>query len=296
MKLKRIGKKRNSISLSALTLIVIFSIVFGCRYYIQQHSGHGLIVAFCGSASKPALEECAEVFKEKTGIRVELHFSGSGKMLSELLVSKKGDLYIPGSPDYMTRAIQKNVIYTETVKRIAYLVPAIIVQKGNPKGITCLVDLAKAGITVGIGDPEAVCVGGYAKEILEVNGLYDEVEPNIVVYAESCSKTAALIPLGTVDAIMGWRVFHYWNPEKSDILFIEPKSDIPRISYIPAAVSIYTQNRNGAEQFIDFLVSSAGQGIFRTYGYLATEDEAREYAPTAVFPSLLRSLKKFRDA
>lgn len=283
---------------SWLIIMVIVLTCFGGYWYCigQNQDGHrSVVVAFCGSAGKPALEECAEAFEDRTGIKVELHFGGSGKMLSELEISKRGDLYVPGSPDYMTKATRDGVVYAETAKIIVYLVPAIIVQKGNPKNITCLADLAKPGITVGIGDPESVCVGEYAKEVLEVNGLYDEVETNIVVHAESCSKTAALIPLSTVDAIIGWHVFHYWYPEKSEVVYIEPKNHIPKISYIPAAISIYNQNRNGAERFIEFLLSNEGQGFFRKHGYIATEDEARQYAPTAIVPSLLELSASFRN-
>jgi ABC-type molybdate transport system substrate-binding protein len=34
------------------------------------------ITAFCGSAGKPAMEEAASQFKQVTGIRADLHFSG----------------------------------------------------------------------------------------------------------------------------------------------------------------------------------------------------------------------------
>ncbi len=293
--MKQTVPKGGTISSHAIILIVIAGTAFGYYYFIGQRQSGYRLIAFCGSAGKPALEECAEAFEEKTGIKVELHFSGSGKMLSELEISRKGDLYISGSPDYMKRAIQDGVVYAETVKRVAYLVPALIVQKGNPENITCLADLGKPGITMGIGDPESVCVGGYAKEVLEVNGLYDVVEPNIVVHAESCSKTAALIPLGTVDGIIGWRVFHCWYSGKSEGIYIEPKNHIPKISYIPAAISKYTQNRNDAEKFIEFLLSNEGQGFFRKHGYIATEDEARQYAPTAIVPPLLELSAAFRN-
>lgn len=82
------------------------------------------------------------------------------------------------------------------------MVPAIIVPRGNPKNITCLEDLAKQDIRIGIGDPDTVCVGEYAIELLMYNNLYDKVKDNIVVYAESCSKTAMLPATGAVDAII----------------------------------------------------------------------------------------------
>ena len=237
------------------------------------------ITAFCGSASKPAMEEAAVAFEEETGIKVFLNFGGSGTMLSQMKVTQSGDLYIPGSPDYMQIAVADDVVYPETVAIISYLVPAILVQKGNPDSIRQLSDLTRDGIEIGIGNPEAVCVGLYAYEIFEYNGLLEQIEPNIVTHAESCSKTATLVALKSVDAILGWRVFSKWH-ETVDVAYLEPQQ-IPRLSYIPGAVSHFTDNRENAQRFLDFLVSPEGQAIFSKWGYIATESEAREYAPTA---------------
>jgi molybdate transport system substrate-binding protein len=237
------------------------------------------ITAFCGSASKPAMEEAAVAFEEETGIKVFLNFGGSGTMLSQMKVSQSGDLYIPGSPDYMQIAVADDIIDPETVSIISYLVPAVLVQSGNPENIRQLSDLAREGIEIGIGNPEAVCVGLYAYEILEYNGLLEEIEPNIVTHAESCSKTATLVALKSVDAILGWRVFSEWH-DTVDVVYLEPQQ-IPRLSYIPGAVSRFVNNRESAQEFLDFLVSPEGQTIFGKWGYIATESEARQYAPEA---------------
>ena len=237
------------------------------------------ITVFAGSASKPAMEEAARVFEEETGIEVLLNFSGSGTMLSQMKISQSGDLYIPGSPDYMAMAEADGIVESDSIAVISYLVPAILVQQGNPEGIRVLSDLAKPGTEIGIGNPEAVCVGLYAYEILEFNNLLGEIEPNIVTHAESCSKTATLVALKSVDAVLGWRVFSEWH-ESIDVVYLEP-AQIPRLSYIPAAVSTYAQDKESAAEFIQFLISAPGQAIFKKHRYLATEEEAREYAPYA---------------
>ena len=242
--------------------------------------GPKAITAFCGSASKPAMEEAAAAFTEETGITVYLNFSGSGTMLSQMKLSRSGDLYIPGSPDYMAMAERDGVVATGSAKIIAYLVPAILVQEGNPRNIQTLADLARSGIEVGIGNPDAVCVGLYAIEILEYNGLLEAVGENIVAHAESCSKTASLIALKSVDAIIGWRVFSEWNPDNTDVIYLEP-GQIPRLAYIPAAVSTFAEDEESAGKFLDFLKSTHGQDIFKKHGYLASEEEAREFAPYA---------------
>jgi molybdate transport system substrate-binding protein len=235
--------------------------------------------AFVGSASKPAMEEAAGAFEKETGIKVYLNFSGSGTMLSQMKISKSGDLYIPGSPDYMLMAERDGVVDPASIKLITYLVPAILVQKGNPKNIRSLADLAKPGVEVGIGNPEAVCVGLYAYEILEYNKMLAKVWPNIVTNAESCDKTATLVALKSVDAVLGWRVFASWH-DTIDVVYLEPQQ-IPRLAYVPGAISTFTEDRESAEKFLDFLVSTQGQDIFKKWGYITTEEEARKFAPQA---------------
>jgi len=244
--------------------------------------GGDSIAVFAGSASKPAMEEAARAFEEETGIKVYLTFGGSGTMLSQLIIAREGDLYIPGSPDYMLKAENEGIIHPDSIVRIAYLVPAILVQEGNPENIQSLADLARPGIEVGIGAPETVCVGLYAYEILEHNGLIDDIKEagTIVTHAESCSKTASLIALKSLDAILGWRVFSEWHPDSIDVVYLQPEQ-LTRLAYIPGAVSTFSKDEESAQRFLDFLVSAEGQLIFKKWGYLATENEARQYAPDA---------------
>ena len=117
------------------------------------------LMIFAGAASKPPTEEAAKAFEAKTGIKVDVIFGGSGYVLSQMMLGKKGDLYFPGSSDYMELAKKKEIVYPETEKIIVYLVPAINVQKGNPKNVKTLKDLARPGLKVAIANPEGVCVG-----------------------------------------------------------------------------------------------------------------------------------------
>lgn len=266
---------KKSVILGLIGVLVITLVAGGC-------SKQKTITAFCGAASKPAMEEAAQAFEEKRAIKVYLNFSGSGTMLSQMKLSKSGDLYIPGSPDYMVMAGDDGVVEPESVEIISYLVPAILVQHGNPKNIQALSDLAKPGIEVGIGDPESVCVGLYAYEVLDYNGLIDDAREagTIVTHAESCSKTASLVALKSVDAILGWRVFSMWHPDTIDVVYLKPEQ-IPRLSYIPGAISTFTEDRESAQKFLNFLVSPQGQEIFSKWGYIATESEAKRFAPNA---------------
>jgi len=273
-------------------VLIIIAILIGAGgvslfYQSQTPKTSEKIIAFAGSAASPIYNESVPLFEAQTGIHVELKIGGSGGLLSSMEITKMGDVYIPGSPDYLLKANQSQVVNlnTNTGTILSYLVPAIIVQKGNPKNITTLQDLARPGITVGIGDPESVCVGLYAKELLQANNLWTAVSPNIVTQAQSCEATAALIPTKAVDAIIGWSVFHYWNPEKTDLIWIEP-TQIPKISYMIGAVSVYSTNPANAQRFLDFLASPSISPIWEKYGYFSTEQQAKVHAPNAIIEQI----------
>lgn len=235
------------------------------------------IELFAGSASKPALEETTQRFEAVTGCRVWLQFGGSGRMLAQMQVTRRGDIYVPGSSDFMEQAKRRGLVRPETERIVAFLIVAINVQKGNPKHIKSIKDLARPGIRIGLARPDVVCVGLYAVETLMKAGLWERVRPNIATYAESCAKTAQLVSLGAVDAIVGWRIFQYWNPTRIETVLLKPDR-LPRIGYIPIAVSTFCRDRELADRFISFLCSDSGQAIFRKWGYLTTEREVRRLA------------------
>ena len=267
---------------------------------IAQASSKKILV-FAGAASKPATEEVIQAFWKESGISVDILFGGSGFVLSQMKLAKKGDLYFPGSSDFMKKAKKEGLVFPESEKIVTYLIPAINVQKGNPKGIYSLKDLTKNGIRVAIANPELVCVGTYAVEIIEKNLNLSEkknFKKNLVNYTESCEKTANAISLKAVDAVLGWEVFQYWDPERIETVYLKPE-EIPRIGYIPIATSKFTQDKILAQRFIDFLLSPKGKATFRKYHYLMKPQEAyrftRSNTPIGgeyVLPDDWRTMKK----
>lgn len=267
----------------------------------DAQSSSGRLLIFAGAASKPATEEAVRIFQERFGRRVDVNFGGSGFVLSQMKLGKRGDLYFPGSSDFMEMAKREGLVFSESEKILVYLIPAINVQKGNPKRIYSLKDLTKDGLRVAIANPEMVCVGTYAVEVVEKNLISVEKEKfkkNLVTYTESCEKTANIISLKAVDAVLGWRVFQYWDPERIETIFLNPE-EVPRIGYIPIAISKFTQDKALAQTFIDFLLSPAGKAIFQKYHYLMDLKEARHFTkpdtPVGgeyILPNEWRTMKK----
>ena len=262
---------------SRITVLLCFLFLMPAMVSNSQAAGDSqTLMVFAGAASKPPTEEAAKAFEKRTGVKVEVVFGGSGYVMSQMILAKKGDIYFPGSSDYMELAKKKEVVFPDTEKYVVYLVNAINVQKGNPKDIKSLKDLTKPGLKVAIANPEGVCVGAYAVEIIEKNFTPKEkaeFKKNLINYTESCEKTATAISLKMADAVIGWSVFHYWDTERIETIPLK-KSEIIRIGYIPIAISKYTQNRALAQKFIDFTLSEEGKAIYRKYNYFMTPEEA----------------------
>lgn len=256
------------------------ALLLGLAYVTAPSASPGRkLLVFAGAASKPPTEEAARLYEEKTGVKVELVFGGSGYVLSQMKLSKQGDIYFPGSSDYMEKAKRDGDVFADTEKVVVYLVPAINVPRGNPHNIRALRDLSRAGLRVAIADPETVCVGAYAVEIVE-KGLTPEEKAafrrNLVNYTESCEKTATAVSLRMADAVIGWCVFEHWDPARIETVPL-PKEQVPRIGYIPVAVSKYTKDRAAAQAFIDFLTGPEGRAVYARHRYFATAQDAAKW-------------------
>ena len=70
-------------------------------------------------------------------------------------------------------------------------------------------------------------------------------------------------PLKAVDAVLGWRVFQYWDPDRIETVFLNP-GEVPRIGYIPIAISRFTQDKDLANNLSISLSPLMGKPSFRS--------------------------------
>jgi molybdate transport system substrate-binding protein len=261
-------------------LFVCVNLILSLYPVYAQSNIQKEILFFCGSAVRVPMDEIIENYQNEKGVKISVIYGGSGGLLSQMELSRKGDVYLAGSPDFIIIGENKKLLIKGTDKLIAYLVPAIIVPKGNPKNIRSLEDLANKGLRIGIGNPETVCLGLYGVELLSSNKLMDKVLPNVVVFAKSCEDTAMLAVLNKVDAILGWDVFESWNPKEVEWIRVD-QNKIPRIAYIPIALPIFVKDKAVANDFINYILSQKGQKVFAKWNYFTDIKEAKKFAPKA---------------
>jgi molybdate transport system substrate-binding protein len=265
------------LSLLILTCTIFLVAVIGCGS-VSPLSSPSLkeILVFAAAGTKPAIDEAAKLFEQKTGTKVTINYGGGGEVLSNMALAKTGDVYSAPEQRFMEAATEKGAVDPKTIRSVAYMIPVIAVAKGNPKGITNLTDLTRPGIRVAITRPETTLLGKYAPEIFRKAGLAEAIEKNIVTQAARPDSLLTMLIMGQVDAGIIWHYFGTTASNDVDIIWI-PKEYVTGIGEIQAAVSTYSQEAKTAQKFIDLLVSSEGKEIFKKNGYIIDSEEANKY-------------------
>jgi molybdate transport system substrate-binding protein len=237
---------------------------------------------YCGAGLRPAMEDLRQDFTQRTGIPVLVSYAGSGCLLSMLTFARSGDLYMPGERYYVDQAREEGHLKEDVTA--AYFVAVVMVQKGNPKGIHSLRDLAREDVRVGIGHPDSVACGLVAKKILEKAGLWEAVKANIDArgaYTGAAMELSNALSLKALDAAINWDAMAFPVLKDTDILTIprEANVDVP----VPLAVLTWTQQQEAAARFVEFALSEAGRAHFAKHGYhTAMEPYVLPYYGTAV--------------
>lgn len=225
------------------------------------------LTVFAGAAPKPALQVLAARYQKQCGVKVEITYGGSGAVLTQFSQEHYGDVYIPGSDDFMDKAVGKGAVATKTRNILAYLVPVLSVPRGNPKRIGGLADLTRRDLRVVIGEPRSVCLGAIAQEVLTKKNLWSKVQPCVANYASSCEDVLNNLLLGEADVVIGWDSFARQHPTKVQSIAL-PKG-LTKTRNIPAAVITWSRQPEAARAFIRFLASPANRATWTACGYTA---------------------------
>lgn len=226
----------------------------------------GELTLHCGAGIQPAAKALIAAFEAKTNVKVNANYAGSGRLLGQIASLSKGDLFMPGAELYVDLAIEKGLAEAETKRVAAYFVPVIFVQKGNPKNVRDLTDLARPGLRVGLGDERACAIGRASLLLLEKNRIKRHaVIGNVVLRSGTVVELALHVRLGQLDATIVWDANARQFADHGHAVAIPPARNLP--SVIPIVRLKASQNPKAAEDFIRFVTSPEGKAILRREGY-----------------------------
>ncbi len=247
-----------------LLLLIFVTGLAGCGAK-QKLPEQSSLYAYAGANLKDPVTELAQMFEQKTGVKVEITFNNSGALLNQLETTKKGDIYLPGNNSFVEKAKQAGHI-ENTAGPVAYITPVIITPKGNPAKIAKVEDLANEGIKLVIPDKEATALGKTAFKIFAKVGIAAKAEQNILASMETPAKVMAAITMGQGNAGIVELSNTLKDRDKIEVIEIDPK--VNEIEAIPVATLKYSTNKEQADAFMKF-AAEEGPAVFAKYGFKA---------------------------
>jgi molybdate transport system substrate-binding protein len=225
------------------------------------------LMVFSGAGLMKPMEEMRKNFEGRHGAAVDVHYGSSGEIFGMVAAGQPCDVLIPGAAKYTMDALKNGWVEKETIRKLVLHLPAIAVPEGNPAKIESLEDLARKGVRVSIGDPRAPAIGRVSKKLLTQAQLWENVQPNIKVYAPTVNQLLIYVALNQVDAAIIWKDLTSWAEAKGkiEVVDIEPGKNL--IKTIPTAVCTRARNRDLALQFNSYVASDEGLSIWKKWGF-----------------------------
>ncbi len=221
------------------------------------------ITILCGSSFRPPMEKLTEMYEEETGGRTELSFGGSEDHLPNVQTKAIGDVYVTHSP-FQQYTRDADALLREV--EVGFLAPVLVVQKGNPKEIKSIDDLAKPELQVLLTNPDFSTCGEMTFALLEKKEIKEAVLKNVGnAMFKHHSEIGNKMKLGFGDAgIM-------WNGVANnflDAIEVVPApyeyDDEIRVSVMGLS---YTEQPEQVQNFLGF-VETHGQEVFKEFGYV----------------------------
>jgi len=256
-----------------VTLIILAGLLCtaGCTTTVGDNGTAGTdtsLFVYSGAGLKKPMIEIGEAFNERYGIDVEYTFAGSGALITQMELSRKGDAFIPGgTPDYR---IAKDKGLVGEPGYVAYHVPVIAVAKGNPQNITTVDDFARPGLKIALGGANTTAIGRAGDKLFQAHGILDAVEKNVILRAPTINEVVVAMNMGTADAAL--ITLDMVNPETMDRIDLAQEDGLTLI--VPIGATAFTEQPDAAQAFVEFVTSDEGKAIFIKHGFPAYPNPA----------------------
>ncbi|HDX1005749.1 TPA: molybdate ABC transporter substrate-binding protein [Pasteurella multocida] len=218
---------------------------------------------YAGAGLKDPVEKIVKQFEKETGNNVTIEYGGSGQLLARYNTVKTGDLYLPGSSDYVEK-LEKTGDVKESAPLVLHI-PVMAIRKEKSAGIDSFKALAESNLRLGIGNSKAMALGKGAEKILELSGYQAQLNDKIVVKAATVKQLMLYLLNGDVDAAVVGRSGAWKVRDKVDLL---PNPAGTPEEKVTIALLASTKHPKEAKQLLDLFNSEQGVKYFVDEGFL----------------------------
>ena len=212
-----------------------------------------------------ALTAVAEEYAKSGGGPVRFNYGASSVLARQILNGAPADVFISADEAQMDLVDRAHLLKDGSRFDLLTNQLAVVVPSDRPRTFGSIRDLLDPAFRrIAVGDPAAVPAGVYARQYLEREGIWAQLEPRIV---PSGTVRAALnaVEAGAADAAIVYRT-DARTATRATTAFVVPLEKGPHIVY-PAAIVRGSRSPTEAARLLDFLRSAAAAGIVQRFGF-----------------------------
>jgi molybdenum ABC transporter molybdate-binding protein len=258
--------------------------------------GGSALAVYCAAGLKEPVSAIAERYEDELGVEVNLQFGGTGTLLGQLQVAKKGDLFIAADDLAVAKARESGV--GQEVIPLVRQYPVIAVAAGNPKQVAGIDDLMREDVRVAVANPEAASIGKATRAALA--DRWEPLAERVTVMKPTVTELAADLAVGAVDVAVVW---NSTVPQFEGIEAVEAPGFTARVDTVSAVVLAATGQAPAALRFARYLAAPGkGGAVFEAKGFEAIEGDSWAEKPELILysggvnrPAVEQTLAEFAE-
>lgn len=223
------------------------------------------MTVLAASSLTEAFSELGKAFQAKhPDIKVSFDFESSSNVVRKAIDGAPGDVLATADESSMGRAIDAGAVRTGSPVVVARNRLEIVVAPGNPKRITGLADLGRAGITFVLCAPQVPC-GTLGALGLRKAGVDESKAASL---EENVKAVLAKVVLGEADAGLVYATDVRAAGDKVTGVPITEASEPELQASYPVALLSRSARAGPAQEWVDFVSSTEGQSVMARFGFL----------------------------
>lgn len=248
----------------SLTKLMLAMLLGGAVLSASPARAAELLVSAAASLND-AFTELATLFEqENPGVKVIGNFASSGALYRQLAQGAPADVFASANPRWMAEAIGRGMVQREESHQFVTNDLVLAVPAAGRVTISDLDDLKSPAVTrVGIGTPETVPAGRYARDALEAAGIWHELTGKMI-FGENVRQVLDYLRRGEVDAGFVYATDAVKGGEAVQVVEIMPSDEEPAYLIAPLAGG---RQPELARRFVELSVSERGEAILARHGF-----------------------------
>ena len=222
----------------------------------------GTISVFAAASLTDSFKALGMAFQTAhPGVTVQFNFAGSPTLVTQIEQGAPADVFASADTTNMDK-LKTDGFTTGTSQVFARNQLEIVIAPGNPKGITGLADLAKAGV-IYISEAATVPAGKYSLQALAKAGV--TVRPKSL--ETDVKSVVSKVALGEADTGIVYTTDVTAAGSKVQGVPIPDTYNV--IATYPIKAVKGTKSPDAANAFIAYVLSAEGQSTLQSFGFLS---------------------------